>query len=82
MVRLEMNGRPFDPRTFQEKLLAATMNAAAEHLHSRISAIRHPKTGEFPTVVVSVEGQHGFDIRVEGTPELLTLVKSNLHSGT
>lgn len=68
-----MNGRPFDPDDL-EKAIADQMK---DHLHEQISSIRHPTTGEFP--IVHVTGPMGrMSLRVEGSPELLELVRERL----
>ncbi len=81
MVRFELNGRPFDPKTFEETILKAVMDRAAIHLRERISSIRHPETGEFPTVLVSATSLTDVRATVEGSPDLLAIVSSRLGSG-
>lgn len=78
MIKLEFNGKPFDPRTFEEAILKQAMEAAAAQLSERIGAIRDPETGEFPTVVVSGTSFDDLKLRIEGSPELLALVNSRL----
>jgi hypothetical protein len=78
MIKLEFNGKPFDPRTFEEQMLRAAMNQVAEEMHRKVSAIRHPVTGEFPTVVVNGTSLEDMSMRIEGSPELLALVNERL----
>lgn len=78
MIKLEFNGRPFNPKTFQDQLMKQVMETAAEQIHQKISSIRHPETGEFPTVVVSANSLDDMKVRVEGSPELLVLVNQRL----
>jgi hypothetical protein len=80
MIKFEFNGKPFDPRNFEEIMLKAVMEAVAEKLRQRIGAIRHPETGEFPTIVVSGTSLHDLSLRVEGSPELLALVNKRLRN--
>lgn len=78
MIKFEFNGKPFDPRTFEETIMKQAMEAAAEHLRERIGTIRHPETGEFPTIVVSGTSFDDLMLRVEGSPELLALVNERM----
>lgn len=58
--------------------MKAAMEAAAERVKERIGAIRHPETGEFPTVVVMSDSIDNLNCKVEGSPELLALIKERL----
>lgn len=48
------------------------MAAAAEHVREKVGAIRHPETGEFPTIVVSGTSLEDIELWVEGSPERLS----------
>ncbi len=76
---LTFNGKPFDPDDFQEALMDAAVVQVKEHLHERISSIRHPVTGEFPTVVVSGESLDTISARIEGSTEMLGIVRERLN---
>lgn len=78
MIKLEFNGKPFNPQNFTETLLKAAMESLAEQIHDKVSTIRHPVTGEFPTVVVSGTSLEDMRMRIEGSPELLSLVNERL----
>lgn len=78
MIKLEFNGKPFNPQNFTETLLKAAMESVAEQMHDKVSTIRHPVTGEFPTVVVSGTSLEDMSMRIEGSPELLSLVNERL----
>lgn len=78
MIKLELNGKPFNPKSFQEQIMKQVMDAAAAQLSEKISSIRHPETGEFPTIVVSATSLDDMKLRVEGSPELLALVNARL----
>lgn len=78
MIKFEFNGKPFEPRTFEDAIMKQAIAAAAEHLRERIGTIRHPETGEFPTIVVSGISLDDLMLRVEGSPELLALVNERL----
>lgn len=78
MIKFEFNGKPFNPKTFEENFLRAAMEQVANEMHERVSAIHHPDTGEFPTVVVSGTSLEDMSMRIEGTPELLRIVNERL----
>lgn len=78
MIKFEFNGRPFNPKSFKDALMQAAMEAVAKHVEKNIGSIRHPQTGEFPTIVVSAKSLQDISYRVEGTPELLALVQERL----
>jgi len=54
------------------------MEAVAEHVKEQIGTIRHPETGEFPTIVIMGDSLENLSCKVEGSPELLALVKERL----
>jgi hypothetical protein len=78
MIKLEFNGKPFDPQNFTETILKSAMEAVASEMHDKVSSIRHPVTGEFPTVVVSGTSLDDITMKIEGSPELLELVNVRL----
>ena len=74
MIEIKVNGKPFSPQTFVDEVIR---NATAQ-LRERLGAIRHPDTGEFPTIVVPANGLQDMQVHIEGSPELLTLVRQRL----
>jgi hypothetical protein len=78
VVRLEFNGKPFDPKDFTQVLMKGIMEQMASQIHGKVSSIRDPSTGEFPTVVVSASSLDDIRLHVEGSPELLALVHERL----
>ena len=52
MIRLEFNGKPFDPKSFTDTIMQSLMQRVAENFRDRIGVIRDPDTVEFPTIVV------------------------------
>lgn len=78
MIRIKFNGKPFDSKKFQEHLKKQVANIAADHAHENLNSIRHPETGEFPTVMVSVNSVNDMKVRVEGSPELIEIVNQRL----
>jgi hypothetical protein len=71
-------GRPFNSRDFAKDIEAAAIESIKAQLQERFSAIRHPETGEFPTVIVHGEALDDLRLTVEGTPKLLALVKDQM----
>lgn len=51
-MRIEFNGKPFDPDDFEDALVSAALEAVKEQIREKIGGIRDPETGEFPTVVI------------------------------
>lgn len=78
MIRFEFNGKPFKPGDLEQLVLKAAMEAFAEHVKQQIGSIRHPETGEFPTIVVMGDNIGSLSCKVEGSSELLDLVKERL----
>ena len=63
---------------FAKELMATAVKQVASEMRERLSAIRHPDTGEFPTVVVRGEALDDMSFLVEGSPELLAIVRERL----
>jgi len=78
MFTLMINGKPFDPDDFEKAVLEAASHRVKEHLHEQLSSIRNPDTGEFPIVHVTSSSLEDMSARVEGSPELLQLVRESL----
>jgi hypothetical protein len=78
MFTLTFNGKPFDPDDFHDALMEAAVNKVKEHLHGEISSIRSPVTGEFPAVHITGETLENISARIEGSPEVLALVRERL----
>lgn len=74
MVEIKINGKPFSAKTLEESF----MFAAAEQLRQKLGAIRHPETGEFPTIVITGTSLADFKIQLEGSPELLAIAQARL----
>jgi hypothetical protein len=74
MVEIKINGKPFSAKTLEEGFIFA----AAEQLREKLGAIRHPETGEFPTIAIIGTSLADFKIQVEGSPELLAIAQARL----
>lgn len=77
-MKITFGGKPFDPNAFKDALMRSAFEAAARTMRDRFSAIRHPETGEFPTVVVHGETLETMRLVIEGSDELLNLVRQRL----
>ncbi len=62
----------------EKELKRAAAKEAAQRLHDQLSAIRLPDTDEFPTVVAITESLKQIDIRAEGSPTLLALIRERM----
>jgi hypothetical protein len=81
MIKFTIDGQTVDPKNLQDVMTATVLEAIREHLNGQIGSIRHPDTGEFPTVVVRADNLDDLKIQVEGSPELVALVQSRLGGG-
>ena len=78
MIRFEINGRPVDPANVGDALMHAALEDIKGQIQDKVGAIRDPKTGEFPTIVVRGDSLDNLRINVEGSPEVIELVKKIL----
>ena len=60
------------------ELMKGLVAQAGTKLRQRLGAIRHPETGEFPTVLILGDSLDDLPIRVEGSPALLKVVGERL----
>lgn len=78
MIQVTINGKPFSPETLE----GAVVEAFVEQLRSKLGSIRHPETGEFPTIAVTGGDLDSLRCNVEGSPELIALVQERLADDT
>src|SRR4051812_20367968 len=82
MIKLQINGRTVSGAAIADELTKALMEGATklvdDELCARIRSIRHPESGEFPTVTVRGEGLGDRRYHVEGSPQLLGLVRERM----
>lgn len=62
-----------------DDLEQALMAQVRDQLQERIGTIRHPETGEFPSVSITPGPDGNLNIHVEGSEELVELVKARLN---
>ena len=77
-MALTYNGRPFRAQDFASDMERAMVEQVADELHQRFTSIRHPETGEFPTVIVHGERLDDLRVSIEGSAELLAIVSERL----
>jgi hypothetical protein len=78
VLKLTMNGKPFDPDEFSRIITEATVQKVKEHFQEQVGSIRHPETGEFPVVQVIGSELGDLSIKVEGSAPLLTIVRERI----
>lgn len=61
-----------------DMLQKAIIENVKAQFQERLSSIRHPETGEFPTIVVLGDSLEDLRLQIEGSPELLALVQERL----
>jgi hypothetical protein len=75
MIKFELNGKAGD---LGDALQRAFVETAAEAMRENLMAIRHPDTGEFPTITAHGAELHDLRWTVEGSPGLLEIVRQQL----
>jgi hypothetical protein len=69
------NGKPFNAGEFTKSLEKSTVGSVVAQVREKYGSIRHPKTGEFPTVFATGDSLETLRMRIEGSEELLAIVK-------
>ncbi|MBN9602071.1 MAG: toll/interleukin-1 receptor domain-containing protein [Afipia felis] len=75
MIKFTVGGKSIRPEKIGEALMQSMVEEVANAMRQRLEAVRLPATGEFPTVVVHGDRLDNLSFSVEGSPELLALVK-------
>lgn len=75
---LTFNGKPFNANEFEKTLKKAAAESVKEEMSERFRSMRHPKTGEFPTVLAIGNELDDMSLKIEGSNELLKHIKSKL----
>jgi hypothetical protein len=81
MIKFFIGGRPVDPNNIGDALMRAALESITAQIREKLGAIRDPDTGEFPTVVVQGESLENLQMTVEGSPEVIALVRDRLGIG-
>lgn len=72
---LKFNGKRFNADEFSRALEKAAAKSIVDQVREKFGSIRHPETGEFPTVFATGNTLGTLKMQVEGSAELLQLVK-------
>jgi hypothetical protein len=72
---LTFNGKPFNANDFSKALQKQALALIVAQVQEKYGSIRHPVTGEFPTVYAAGDTLEAFKVRIEGSAPLLALVK-------
>ncbi len=75
---MTFNGKPFNSNDFEKSLMEAAAESVKGEISERLRSMRHPKTGEFPTVLALGSGLDDISLKIEGSNELLQHIKSKL----
>jgi hypothetical protein len=78
MFKLTLNGKPFNSQDLEKAMREAALEQLKEHVHEQLSSIRLPGTGEFPLVQVLGSDLDDVCVQVEGSVELLALVRERI----
>jgi len=79
VLKFTINGKSVNANELGNALMEAAAKKVGDQLHERLSSIRHPITGEFPTVLVAGNSLQSLSVRVEGSAELLDIVKTRFN---
>jgi hypothetical protein len=76
-INFEINGRPVSPSNLEDALEGAILEQIGRTIHSKLTGIRDPETGEFPTVAIR-GSLDNLSFLVSGSPRLVEIVKRRL----
>jgi hypothetical protein len=78
MIKFSIGGKSVDPRNLKDAMMAAVLEGLRSQITEKLGTIRDPDTGEFPTVVIRGDSIEHLTLHVEGSPNLVALVKERL----
>lgn len=78
MIQFEIGGKKIRPNKIGDALMQAVLENLSRQIKERIGSIRDPETGEFPTVVMRGNSLDDLHMHVEGSPELIELVRRRM----
>lgn len=78
MIHFEINGKRIRPRDFGDAIMQAALASLEAQIREKLGSIRNPETGEFPTVVMRGDSLDNLHMHVEGSPELIELVRKRM----
>lgn len=78
MIHFEINGKRIRPGEFGDAIMQAVLQSLEAQIREKIGSIRDPETGAFPTVVMRGDSLDNLQMHVEGSPELIALVRKRM----
>jgi len=78
MLKFTIDGKAVNTGDLKKELMRVMAAKLAQSFRDKFSAIRHPETGEFARVVVLGDTLEDMSVRVEGSPELIELVRARV----
>jgi hypothetical protein len=78
MFRFEIGGYRIASDKIGDAMMAAVLNSMETDIREKVGTMHDPETGAFPTVVVRGNSLDDLKTSVEGSLELIALVKQRL----
>lgn len=78
MLKFTINGKDVGSEDLAKEMMREISASVVQEMRERISAIRHPDTGEFAMVIVEGDSLDDMMFRIEGSRALLEIVKTRL----
>ncbi|TYO83775.1 toll/interleukin-1 receptor domain-containing protein [Oceanicella actignis] len=78
MIHFEINGKRVRPGDVGDAIKQAVLQSLEAQVREKIGSIRDPETGAFPTVVMRGDNLDSLQMHVEGSPELIALVRKRM----
>jgi hypothetical protein len=82
VIKFTIDGKEVRPDQIGKELTKVVAKAAFEQvskeMRERLEAIRHPETEEFPTVVVFGDSIESISFKIEGSAQLLEIIRERL----
>jgi len=78
-MSISFNGKPFKAGDFEKSINKAILEGLQNLLREKLATIRHPETGEFPVMVLYGDNIENLRAHLEGSPELIEIIKKRLN---
>ena len=78
MIEIKFDGKPVKTDDLADLMLQQAKEGVAEQIRKEVGSVRDPETGEFPTILITGSSIEDLRIQVEGSPEIIELVKQRL----
>jgi hypothetical protein len=78
VIEIQFDGKPVKKGDLADAMLQQAKEKIAEQIRKEAGSVRDPETGEFPTVLITGSSIDDLRIQVEGSPEVIELVKQRL----